>query len=179
MELQLLLEREPWQDGLAALQRWGGLVLMDPALQRVIPWRALHWGQRLGVPRLLILVAAADDPLSLAARLQLPHRDQRCLKSLLHLMRACPQPDAALDWTASKWSHWLESAGYRPEVVALALVMGLQPRRPLLRWMLCWRHVRSPVSADHLMRCEGLSPGPALGLRLQQLRAEKLDQQRL
>jgi poly(A) polymerase len=177
MELQLLLEREPWQEGLAALQRWGGLVLLDPALQRAIPWRSLRWGQRLGVSPLLILMAAADEPLMLAARLQLPHREQRCLQRWLHLQRACPNPEATADWPASRWCQWLESSAHSPEAVALALVMGMQPRRPLLRWLLRWRHVRSPISAGELMRREGLGPGPALGRRLEQLRAEQLDQQ--
>jgi poly(A) polymerase len=177
MELQLLLEREPWQEGLAALQRWGGLVLLDPALQRAIPWRSLHWGQRLGVSPLLVLMAAADQPLALAARLQLPHRDQRCLQRWLELRHACPQPEVTADWPASRWCDWLEAAGHGTDAVALAIVMGLQPRRPLLRWLLRWRHVRSPISAGELMRREGLCPGPALGHRLRQLRAEQLDQQ--
>jgi poly(A) polymerase len=29
MELELLLEREPWPQALAALQRWGALVLLE------------------------------------------------------------------------------------------------------------------------------------------------------
>mgnify|MGYP006277553573 FL=1 len=177
MELQLLLEREPWHEALSTLQHWGALLLLDPALQRAVPWRSLHWGQRLGVSPLLILVAAADDPLALASRLQLPHRDQRCLQRWLELRCAYPPPQATADWPASRWCHWLEAAGDGPDAVVLAIVMGLQPRRPLLRWLLRWRQVRSPISAGELMQREGLRPGPALGNRLRQLRAEQLDQE--
>jgi poly(A) polymerase len=52
------------------------------------------------------------------------------------------------------------------------------PRRPLLRWWLRWRHLRSPIAAEQLI-AEGVRPGPALGARLRQLRAERLDRERI
>jgi poly(A) polymerase len=60
--------------------------------------------------------------------------------------------------------------------VALALAAGIGSRRPLLRWWARWRHIPAPLSAAELMAREGLRPGPALGERLRQLRAERLDQ---
>jgi len=48
----------------------------------------------------------------------------------------------------------------------------------LLRWWLRWRHLKAPCSAGELMAAEGLRPGPALGERLRQLRAERLAQER-
>jgi poly(A) polymerase len=62
--------------------------------------------------------------------------------------------------------------------VALALAAGDGPRRPLLRWWFRWRHVTAPCNAAELIAREGLAPGPALGARLRQLRAERLDQDR-
>jgi poly(A) polymerase len=47
-------------------------------------------------------------------------------------------------------------------------------RRPLLRWLLRWRHVKAPVTAAELM-ASGLRPGPALGARLAAERAALLD----
>jgi poly(A) polymerase len=60
------------------------------------------------------------------------------------------------------------------EAVALALASGDGPRRPLLRWLLRWRHVKAPISAAELIAA-GLAPGPALGARLQMERAALLD----
>ncbi|MFM7264030.1 MAG: CCA tRNA nucleotidyltransferase, partial [Cyanobium sp.] len=72
MECDLLLEREAWPRALAVLQRWGGLTLLDRALQADRHWRRrLHWAARLGVPLLPTLLAGAQDPLALAERLQL------------------------------------------------------------------------------------------------------------
>ena len=48
----------------------------------------------------------------------------------------------------------------------------------LLRWWLRWRRLRAEVDADGLMASEGLRPGPALGQRLRQLRAERLARER-
>ena len=176
MELELLLEREPWRLALQHLQAWGGLALLDPGLQRSSRWAlALQRATRLQLPPLAVLVACADDPVALAARLQLPHRQQQWLRGL-SLMRAQLQvlePDQRAGWGAGQWTDWLERQTDPVEVVTLALVCGDQPRRPLLRWWLLWRHVQPAQSARELL-AEGVPPGPALGARLRELRAQRL-----
>ncbi|MFM7087544.1 MAG: hypothetical protein ACKOXO_11225 [Cyanobium sp.] len=180
-ELELLLEREPWQRGLAALQRWGGLTLLDPQLQRDRHWRRrLHWAVRFKVPLLPALLAVLPDPLPLAERLQLPHRQHRLLAGLrqlrprLEALATAPAPAADPVF----WSELLEEPGHGPEAVALALVAGLGPRRPLLRWWLRWRHLGAECSAASLIAA-GVPPGPLLGERLRQSRRQRLQRQRL
>jgi len=176
MELELMLEREPWRQGLAALQGWGGLQLLDAQLQRDRHWpRRLAWAQRLGVPLLPALVAGAADPLHLAERLQLPHRQHRLLAQLQRLKQRLAGGPVVL--SPSGWCRLLEGPCFSPEAVALAIAAGAGPRRPLLYWWFRWRHVEAPLTAQQLMQREQLTPGPQLGLRLQQLRAECLDQQ--
>jgi poly(A) polymerase len=181
MELELLLEREAWPRALAALQDWGGLLLLDRALQNDRHWPVrLRRAARLGLPLLPALLAGASDPLALAERLQLPHRQHRLLARFLQLRRLVEQHRAAgrLPGSPAAWCSLLEGPGVAPEAVALALAAGLSPRRPLLRWWLRWRHLRSPRSAAELIAA-GFSPGPALGERLRALRAERLEQERL
>jgi len=174
MELELLLEREPWRQALAALQAWGGLALLDARLQADRHWRRrLAWAQRLGLPLLAALLAGAADPLALAERLQLPHRQHKLLAQLLELRRRLA---ASSPGCPSAWCALLEAPGLSPEAVALALAAGNGPRRPLLHWWARWRHLPAPLSAAELMAREGLKPGPSLGERLRQLRAERLDQ---
>jgi poly(A) polymerase len=190
MELELLLAREPWPQALALLQQWGGLQLLDAALQ-VEPAQArlrrLRWAQRFGLPLLPALLAGAAAPLALAERLQLPHRDHKLLAQWLELRHRWQQQATAPwpQWGVAPWCQWLEAAGLSPEAVALELATGGAgpqlaglPRRPLLRWWLRWRHLKPPCSAAELMAAEGLRPGPALGERLRQLRAERLAQER-
>lgn len=180
MECELLLEREAWPRALAALQEWGGLALLDGALQADRHWRRrLHWATRLGVPLLPALLAGAQEPLALAERLQLPHRQHRLLARFLELRHRLAGPTPPLG-SAVPWCAWLEApaAAADPDSVALALASGLGPRRPLLRWWLRWRHLRSHRSAAELMAQEGLAAGPALGERLRQLRAERLARER-
>jgi poly(A) polymerase len=174
MELELLLEREPWRQALAVLAAWGGLALLDSQLQADRHWRRrLEWAQRLGLPLLAALVAGAADPLALAERLQLPHRQHKLLAQFLELRQRLSEatPDSP-----SAWCALLEAPGLSPEAVALALASGIGPRGPLLHWWVRWRHVPAPLSAAELMAQEGLNPGPGLGERLRQLRAERLDQ---
>ena len=179
MELELLLERERWPAALEALQGWGALVLLDAALQADRSWRRrLLWAERLGLPRIAAFLALADDPPALAARLQLPHRQQRLLAAFLTLRRQLADPAAPEPSTPSAWAEWLEAPGRPPECVALALAAALGPRRPLLRWWLRWRHLRAAISAKELIEL-GVPAGPALGERLRLLRAERLDQERL
>ena len=176
MELELLFKREPWREALQVLQQSGGLALLDCQLQQDSSWRRrLHWAQRLGVPLLTALVAAAGDPLELAERLQLPHRQHKLLMQLLALQSRLnvgldqPQPPS---W----WAEFLESPGLSPEAVALQISLGGLHWRPLLRWWGRWRHLRSPIPAQALIQEEGLRPGPALGQRLKALRFQALDQ---
>jgi len=176
MELELLLKREPWRRALAALQRWGALVLLDPALQADRRWhQRLWWATRFAVPLLPALVAGAGDPLALAERLQLPHRQHRLLAQALalrqRLAEAPPPPDAAA------WCELLEAPGLSVEAITLALVAGAGPRRPLLRWLLRWRRLKAPLSAAELIAA-GWRPGPGLGAELRRLRSQRLAEER-
>jgi poly(A) polymerase len=177
MELELVLEREPWAAALTVLQEWGGLVLLDSGLQDDRRWRRrILLAARLGLPRMVALVAGARDPLAVAERLQLPHRDHRLLARWLALRSALPERGDGLSVAA--WCALLEAQGHGPEAVALALAAGDGRRRPLLRWLLRWRQLRSPLSAQELID-RGMRPGPALGAELSRLRAERLAQERL
>jgi len=181
MELDLLLEREPWRPGLEALQSWRALELLDPDLQRdrSWPWRLRH-AERMGLPLLPALLLAAGDPLALAERLQLPHRHQQLIAQARFLGQRLADLDPGLApalWAPSRWCDLLESRGVTAEAVALVVAAGGPWRRPLLRWWLRWRHLRAPCSAASLMEA-GLPPGPQLGQRLRQLRAERLDGER-
>jgi poly(A) polymerase len=140
--------------------------------------RRLRWAQRLGLPLLTALLAAAADPLALGERLQLPHRQHKLLAQWLELRRRWQRLDSGA-FGAAAWTQWLETPGLSSDAVALELASGgLLPRRPLLRWLLRWRHVKPSRSAAELIAVEGLRQGPALGERLRELRAERLAAER-
>ena len=177
MELELLLSRRRWHVALAHLQHWGGLLLLDPGLQRDRCWRRrLHWARRFEQPLLLALVAAAAAPLPLAQRLQLPQAQCRLLAqaAALHDQLQALASEAQ-QWPASAWTSLLEASPGAAHAVPLLLSCGVGPRRPLLRWWLRWRHQGAPCSATELI-AQGVPPGPQLGQRLRQLRLEALDQ---
>ena len=177
MELELLFDREPWPQALHALQSWGALRLLDPALQadpRLL--RRLLQAQRLQLPLLPALVAGADDPLELAARLQLPQQHQRWLLQMQDLrawLQANACEDALACWTAEEWCDALEQQAWSVQAVALLVTQNPPQRRPLLRWWGRWRHCRSPSTAKDLL-AQGWQPGPALGAELQRLRRQRL-----
>lgn len=182
-ELELLLERECWILALHQLQAWGGLLLLDPLLQRDQQWpRRLSLGRRLGLPLMVALIAPAEDPLALAQRLQLPHRQQVVVRQFLELtgrLKGTGGPEAATSpTTAWHWCQLLEAPGLSPQAVALALACGLGPRRPLLRWLLRWRHLGPELSAHDLM-ASGVPKGPLLGEQLRRSRQERLEREPL
>ncbi|MFN9569955.1 MAG: CCA tRNA nucleotidyltransferase, partial [Cyanobacteriota bacterium] len=181
-ELELLLERENWRLALARLQQWGGLLLLDPLLQSDQCWaRRLDWATRLRLPRMVALLASAGDPLALAERLQLPHRQHLLLSQFAELRRrlapAEPSPEGLIPRTAWQWCQVLEAPGLSPAAVALALASGWGPRRPLLRWLLLWRHLGPECTAQELIAA-GVPPGPELGERLRRSRQRRLDRER-
>ena len=178
MELDRLLEREPWREALDLLDQWGALPLLDTALQ-ADPQRTrrLRWGQRLGLPLMPLLLAGAKDPLAVARRLQIPGQQQQWLAQMLELRGWLPENAPPLDARPSTWATALEQRGWSPQ--AVALMVALQPRqwRPLLRWWGRWRHAVSPLTARDLI-ASGWQPGPGLGDELRRRRCLLLDQGR-
>lgn len=178
MELQLLLERERWPAAMEALQGLGALALLDTTLQADPSWRRrLRWADRLGLPRIVALLAVADDPVAIAERLQLPDRQQRLLHGLQELRRRLAAPANADRRSPAAWTALFEAPGLPPETAALALAAAIGPRRPLLRWWLRWRHIRPALTAQALID-QGVAPGPELGRRLRRSRAERLEHER-
>ena len=182
MELELLLAREPWPEALNLLQAWRGLELLDPGLQsdgRIL--RRLGHAQRLGLPLLTALVAGAADPIALAARLQMPLKQQRVLQQQQRLLDwlAEMSPKQVSAWSAADWTEALERQNFVPEAVAHAVCVLPQPAadagfwKPLLRWWGRWRHLQADVTAKDLM-AGGWKPGPALGEELRRLRWQRL-----
>ena len=181
MELELLFEREPWQQALSHLQAWGALPLLHPSLQndRLLV-RRLRRAERLGVPLLCALVAASDSPLDLAQRLQLPLQQQRWINQRMDFKvwlaeQVLPLPWQG--WTAARWSEALEARAWSPEVVALEVVLMTPCWRPLLRWWGRWRHVKPSHTARELI-AQGLQPGPQLGEALRRSRLQRLETMR-
>ena len=196
MELELLLEEESWGEALELMQRWGGLELLQPG------WRQLpkHWFmrlQRLGrwglglapdwsaaelrlVGLLALMPALAAEQLALAQQLQLSHRQQRLLEQLQGLSNWLSENVAAgQHWRPSQWSAALEHPGGVGHPLAVLLLLSLGrygpgQRRPLLRWLLRWRHQIAPLSAGQLIAA-GMQPGPALGEALRNSRAAAID----
>jgi len=181
MELELLLDLEPSQEALKLLQQWSAMPLFDDGLQRELRLsRRLVQAQRLGLPALSALVAAASDPVSLALRLQIPRRQQIWLEAFTDLrcwLELEVQCQPWSQWDAWEWTQRLEQKHWPHEAVALAVLDNSQFRRPLLRWWGRWRHVRSPLSASDLI-AQGVRPGLALGNELQRRREQALRKMR-
>ena len=178
MELDLLLEREPWRQALDFLEQWQALALLDQALQRD-PQRSrrLRWAARLGLPLLPVLLAAASEPEAVAERLEIPGRQQKWLQQLpaLQSWLRCEAP--SLNATPAAWTEALEGRGWSPELVALAVALRPPQWKSLLRWWGRWRHIKSPRTAQELL-ADGWRPGAALGAELRRLRRLALERSR-
>ena len=195
MELELLFSENCWRSALKLLEEWSALELIQrcwTALPRGSDLR-LHqlgqWGhaitpnwspQELRLVGLLWLVPQHKNLLAIAERLQLSHRHQQLLRRSLELQSWLQslQPETTDYWKASDWTFALEERGAKAEPITALMLLGPdhQPhKRPLLRWILRWRLIESPVTANELID-QGLSAGPAIGNRLKELRAEAINQ---
>ena len=178
MELDRLLEREPWAPALDLLEQWQALPLLDLRLQND-PRRTerLRWAQRLGLPLMPALLLGASDPLAVAQRLQIPGRQQQWLQQCAELLRWLDHSPLLPTERPSVWSAALEQHGWQPETVALAVTLRPKQWKPLLRWWGRWRRIQAPQTARDLIAA-GWRPGPALGEELRRQRHVALDQSR-
>ena len=178
MELERLLEREPWPQALDLLEQWQALPLLDAQLQRD-PGRTqrLHWARRLGLPLMPALLAGAADPVALAQRLQIPGKQQQWLKQCGALCDWLMDNPPDLQASPSIWSTALEQKGWQPEAVALAVTLRPKQWRPLLRWWGRWRGIQAPQTARDLIAA-GWQPGPAIGEELRRQRSAAQDRSR-
>ena len=178
MELERLLEREPWPEALDLLEQWQALPLLDPQLQND-PRRTerLRWARRLGLPLMPALLLGAADPVAVAQRLRIPgkhqHHLQQC-QSIRDWLIKTPPPFEA---SPSTWSAALEQQGWQPEAVALVVTLRPQQWKPLLRWWGRWRRIQAPQTARDLIAA-GWQPGPAIGEELRRQRSEALHRSR-
>jgi len=176
-ELDLLLQREPWQKALSFLQSWGALEILDRSLQNSCVWRRrLHWADRLQLPLLLSIVASSEDSLSLAKRLRLSYRHLSVIESASSLIERISflSEESINSMKPSQWCALFEEKQYCSQAVNLALFVGGVPLRPALHWWYVWRHLKSPVKARQLI-AQGHLPGPSLGAELSKLRLDSID----
>ena len=178
MELDRLLEREPWRSALNLLEQWQALPLLDPQLQND-PRRTkrLRWAKRLALPLMPALLVGAADPVAVAQRLQIPGRQQHWLRQcaeLLQWLDVDPLPASA---SPSVWSAVLEQHNWQPEAVALAVTLRPKQWKPLLRWWGRWRGIQAPQTAHDLIAA-GWQPGPAIGEELRRQRSAAQDSSR-
>ena len=178
MELERLLEREPWPRALDLLEQWQALPLLDAQLQND-PGRTqrLHWARRLGLPLMPALLLGAADPVAVAQRLQIPGKQQQWLQQCGALRDWLDETSPPLQASPSIWSTALEQRGCSPEAVALAITLRPRPWKPLLRWWGRWRRIQAPQTARDLIAA-GWQPGPALGEELRRQRSAAQDRSR-
>ncbi|WP_392346890.1 CCA tRNA nucleotidyltransferase [Parasynechococcus sp.] len=178
MELDRLLEREPWSQALDLLEQWQALSLLDVQLQQD-PQRTqrLHWARRLGLPLMPSLLLGAADPVAVAQRLQIPGKQQQWLQQCGELRDWLVDTPPPLEATPSIWSTAIEQHGWPPEVVALVVTLRPQQWKPLLRWWGRWRRIQAPQTARDLIAA-GWQPGPAIGEELRRQRSAVQDRSR-
>ena len=175
MELDRLLEREPWPQAFDLLEQWQALPLLDLQLQndhRLT--ERLRWARRLGLPLMPALLLGAADPVAVAQRLGIPGKQQQWLQQCVAIRGWLIETPPPLDASPSIWSTALEEHGWQPEAVALVVTLRPDQWKPLLRWWGRWRRIQAPQTARDLIAA-GWKPGPEIGEELRQQRRAAQD----
>ena len=175
MELERLLEREPWPQALDLLEQWQALPLLDAQLQQDLKrTQRLRCARRLCLPLMPAFLLGAADPVAVAERLQIPGKQKQWLQQCRALRTWLMDNPPSLQASPSIWSTALEQKGWQPEAVALAVTLRPQQWRPLLRWWGRWRRIQAPQTARDLIAA-GWHPGPAIGEELRRQRSAAQD----
>ena len=175
MELERLLELEPWPQALDLLEQWQALPLLDAQLQQDRSrTQRLRCARRLCLPLMPAFLLGAADPVAVAERLQIPGKQQQWLQQCGALRNWLMDNPPSLQASPSIWSTALEQKGWEPEAVALAVTLRPKQWRQLLRWWGRWRRIQAPQTARDLIAA-GWHPGPAIGEELRRQRSAAQD----
>ena len=159
MELERLLEQEPWPQAFDFLEQWQALPLLDPQLQKDPRlMERMRWARRLGLPLMPALLLGAADPVAIAQRLGIPGKQQQWLQQCEIIRGWLTKTPPPLEASPSFWSIALEQQGWQPEAVALVVTLRPEQWKPLLRWWGRWRRIQAPQTARDLIAAVG-SPG--------------------
>ena len=177
MEIELLLEKEPWEKAIYKLQKWGALVLLDQNIQRDLDWEIrIRWARKLNVKPLTALIAIAKDPFGLSLRLHLASKQQFLLKEAIELkllMEKLNEENDHKDWGAWEWCNRIEIKNWDKEAISILICLRIPLWKILYRWSENWRLIKSNITAQDLVR-EGWEPGPEIGIELKRLRIIEL-----
>ena len=141
MELERLLEREPWPQALDLLEQWQALPLLDANFRTIQGARSGCAGPDVWVSPYACCFCWEQRTLqvALAQRLQIPGKQQQWLQQCGALCDWLVDASPPLEASPSIWSTALEQQGWQPEAVALAVTLRPPQWKCLLRWWGRWR----------------------------------------
>ncbi len=177
LEINLLLNHEPWSKALTYLQSWGGLILFSQDIQSDKDLkRRIKWALRLKIDPLTALISGTENSIKIAERLQLLKTEQLIIKQSLDIKKHFEHIKMRADylnWSAHEWCTQIESRGWRNDSIALSICLKIPCWKSLVRWLEIWRKVKSPITANELLK-KGWLPGPEIGQELRRLRELEL-----
>ncbi len=178
MELNLLLNNEPWVAALKLLQSWGALSLINLDIQKDNSWQErITLSQDFNLQPLTILLSNSQDPIPVAKRLGLSKIQEIILSescNLNQLFNNLSSSEEYFSWSASRWSNMIEANCKRADSVAILICKKHILSHYLLHWHTKWRFIKSPISGKDLID-NGWETGPKIGKELERLRLEKID----
>ncbi|KGG13061.1 MULTISPECIES: CCA tRNA nucleotidyltransferase [Prochlorococcus] len=178
MELDILLEDEPWENCIRKLQDWQALVLLDEDLQNDCYWqKRIKCAFKLHLNPLIAFISAAKKPTLLAQRLGLSKHHMDCLAQAMEIKQEVSiiqKENNFSSWKPSKWCSLIENSNWQRDSVVIAICLGVPLWKPLFKWLKKWRLVKSKLTAKELLS-KGWEPGPKIGQELKRLRDLELD----
>ncbi len=178
MELDLIFEQEDWEEVFKLLETFNALDLIDESLQTNSNlFTQIHRGISLGINPILLLVSGSKNPINLANRLNLHHRERRFLTESMEIKKLVSTPKIIKNSYSLKPSEWckiIEDINPNPYSVALAACITDSARKPLLNWWTYWRKVTPDITAKNLLENQ-FEEGPLIGKELNRLRLLKID----
>ena len=179
-EIEILLKEETWEQSIDLLQKWGGLVLLDSKIQNDLQIKSkISLALKLNLEPLYVLISTSNNPINLANRLKITLRGHKILKEQIELekwLEKVRSKKEHVNWSPSQWCQELEAGQWSQEAIALAISLKLENWETLLIWLDKWRHMKSPISAQELIK-QGWEPGPKLGTEIARLRKVYIDSQ--
>tara|TARA_Y100001978_G_scaffold21789_1_gene17898 strand:- start:1376 stop:2620 length:1245 start_codon:yes stop_codon:yes gene_type:complete len=175
MEISEILKHDNLTFVISKLDEWEVIALLNNKIKVNKKFlRGLRWIQRLNGKTILYLLKDSNSFDLICERFFINKKDRKILYDFQKTKKLLNSNNKFDNYSPSNWTKFIEESNLDPETVKLIISDDTKFWKPLLRWLLIYRFIKSNKDGEELKK-EGWLPGKIMGDEIKRLRYIQID----